>query len=150
MGQVFFADGPIVELSPVALRFVVDVKIAITRRHRVSGNLSAPDSRKDVRDLRNTLRDFSLGPALLFDALVDVDAAMHRVGPVLQALVNGADYYLDLSASDRNERGKFFAIEVIAALGQGIRTAPYFWDRENSSVVIRLPDERRRAEDEGR
>jgi KaiC/GvpD/RAD55 family RecA-like ATPase len=82
--------------------------------------------------------------------LVDVDAAMHRVGPVLQALVNGADYYLDLSASDRNERGKFFAIEVIAALGQGIRTAPYFWDRENSSVVIRLPDERRRAEDEGR
>ena len=67
--------GSIVDLSPFVLRFVVDVKIAIARRHRVSGNLSAADSRKDVRDLRDTLWDFSLGLQLLFDALVDVDAA---------------------------------------------------------------------------
>ena len=67
--------GSIVDLSPFVLRFVVDVKVAIARRHRVSGNLSAADSRKDVRDLRDTLLDFSLGLALLFDALVDVNAA---------------------------------------------------------------------------
>jgi hypothetical protein len=80
--------------------------------------------------------------------LVDVDAAMHRVGPVLQALVNGADYYLDLSAVDRNEHGTFFSIEIIAALGQEIRTGPYFWDRENSAVVIRDSEKHRRILDE--
>ena len=80
--------GSIVDLSPFFARLVVDVKIAIARRHRVGGNLRAPDSRKDVRDLRDTLGDFSLGLALLFDALVDVDAARpknhHGESPFIQ------------------------------------------------------------------
>ena len=74
-GELIFGDQAIVDLSPFFARFVVDVKVGIARRHRVGGDLRAADSRKDMRDLRDTLGDFSLRLPLLFDALVDIDAA---------------------------------------------------------------------------
>jgi hypothetical protein len=73
--QFFLGDWPIVDLSPFALRFVVNVKVAIARRHWVGRNFRAADARKDVRDFRNPFLDFLLRLTLLFGAFVDINAA---------------------------------------------------------------------------
>src|SRR5262249_46235788 len=71
--QVVFADWMIVDLAPLALRFVVDVKVAITRRDWVGCNFCAADPRKDVRDFRHAVFDFLLGLSLLFDASLKIN-----------------------------------------------------------------------------
>ena len=73
--QFFLADWLIVDLSPFTLGFVVNVKVAIARRHRVGRNFRAADARKDVCDFRDTFLDFLFCLALLFGAFVDVNAA---------------------------------------------------------------------------
>src|SRR5262249_10182013 len=73
--QFLPADEPTTELSPLVLRFVVDVEIAVARRHWIGCNLRAADSREHVRNLGHTLPDFFLGLALVCDALSDVHAA---------------------------------------------------------------------------
>src|SRR5262249_36814799 len=73
--QFLLAYRFVVYFSPFVLRLVVNVKITIARRHRIGGNFCATNSREDVCDLRDTPGNFLLGPALLFDALLDVDAA---------------------------------------------------------------------------
>jgi hypothetical protein len=66
----------------------------------------------------------------------DVETAMHRVGPLLQTLVNAADFYIDISAGSSQSKPGLYEIEVVSALGQEVRKGPYFWNRENSIVVV--------------
>ncbi|WP_316193738.1 RAD55 family ATPase [Bradyrhizobium sp. SZCCHNRI1029] len=66
---------------------------------------------------------------------LDLTVARERAGPVLQALVNAADFYFDVSASgdDRNE----FRIETVNASEQTI--PPHMvWDRSSLTISTKI------------
>ena len=72
----------------------------------------------------------------------DVEAALRRIGPLLQSLVNSADFYFDLSQENAETRQSLsaFRIDVVTALGQQIRRSNYFWNRDDCVVEI-LPEQ---------
>ncbi|MDH4981876.1 ATPase domain-containing protein [Hyphomicrobium sp. D-2] len=71
----------------------------------------------------------------------DVELASQRVSPLLQALVNSADFYFDLSRTDPTFgiASATVPIELVTALGQDVRPSQYGWDRERSVVVFARP-----------
>lgn len=72
----------------------------------------------------------------------DVMSVAHRSTPLLQALINAADYYLDVSSAynnekvkDRSDRDNLYQVRVATAFGQAVpRSALAFWDREAMQV----------------
>jgi hypothetical protein len=65
----------------------------------------------------------------------DVETVTHRIGPLLQAIVNAADFYLNVThVSDEVQSAQ---IEVVSALGQPIRRLPYFWNPQSLLVEFR-------------
>lgn len=77
-----------------------------------------------------------MNEAPLFAA--DVMSVAHRSTPLLQALVNSADYYLDISSAyddarvkERSDRDNLYEVRVATAFGQAVlRSGLAFWDRE--------------------
>jgi hypothetical protein len=66
----------------------------------------------------------------------DVEMATRRVAPLLQALINSADFYLDISApaGEVSATTEKFRIVVVNAFGQDIRHSELFWDRAKLCV----------------
>jgi len=68
----------------------------------------------------------------------DVRSVAHRSIPLLQALINSADYYLDVSSAYekeyvkvRSDRDNLYEVRVATAFGQAVpRSSSAFWDRE--------------------
>ena len=68
----------------------------------------------------------------------DVMSVAHRSTPLLQALANSADYYLDISSAyndervkSRSDRDNLYEVRVATAFGQAVpRSGLAFWDRE--------------------
>ncbi len=68
----------------------------------------------------------------------DVMSVAHRSTPLLQALINSADYYLDVSSAssnpsikDRYDRDNLYQVRVATAFGQPVpRSEVTIWDRE--------------------
>jgi len=70
----------------------------------------------------------------------DVHTATQRVGPLLQAIVNSADFYLDISPSATGGNAGLYPIEVVTAMGQEAKgRSNYFWNRERSIVMLQYP-----------
>jgi hypothetical protein len=63
---------------------------------------------------------------------LDLTVARERAAPVLQALVNAADFYFDVSASggNRNE----FVIDTVNASEQAI-PPEMIWDKTNLTIT---------------
>lgn len=61
----------------------------------------------------------------------DVEMANRRVAPLLQALINSADYYIDISPQGHRafDEGKLFKIEIVNAIGQDVAPSKLSWDR---------------------
>jgi hypothetical protein len=68
----------------------------------------------------------------------DVETVTHRIGPLLQAIVNAADFYINISYS--SEESPSAAIELVSALAQPIRKLPYFWNPQSMLVESRTSD----------
>ncbi|WP_298430819.1 hypothetical protein [uncultured Jannaschia sp.] len=72
----------------------------------------------------------------------DVMSVAHRSTPLLQALINSADYYLDVSSAYNNEivrsrsdRDNLYEVRVATAFGQAVpRSGVAFWDREAMQI----------------
>lgn len=68
----------------------------------------------------------------------DVMSVAHRSTPLLQALANSADYYLDICSAygdarvkERSDRDNLYEVRVATAFGQAVpRSGLAFWDRE--------------------
>ena len=68
----------------------------------------------------------------------DVMSVAHRSTPLLQALANSADYYLNISSAyddervkKRSDRNNLYEVRVATAFGQAVpRSGLAFWDRE--------------------
>lgn len=76
---------------------------------------------------------------------MDVRSVAHRSTPLLQALVNSADYYIDVSAEDDGENAdidhNLYKIRVATALGQAVpRDTNRFWHREAMQIVGKRPN----------
>lgn len=73
----------------------------------------------------------------------DVLSVAHRSTPLLQALINSADYYLDVSSAyenkdvrERSDRDNLYEIKVATAFGQAVpRSGLAFWDREALQIT---------------
>ena len=73
----------------------------------------------------------------------DVMSVAHRSTPLLQALVNSADYYLDISSAyddarvkKQSDRDKLYEVRVATAFGQAVpRSGLAFWDREAMQIT---------------
>jgi hypothetical protein len=65
---------------------------------------------------------------------MDVNLISNRSLPLLQSLVNSADFYIDVSLekeTDNLSKKKLYDINVVSSLGQPIPTSKVFkWDRE--------------------
>lgn len=66
---------------------------------------------------------------------IDVELSMQRVAPLLQALINSSDYYLDISPEATPNGGVRLPIEVVSALDSSIGMKGYCWDREKLRVT---------------
>ena len=72
----------------------------------------------------------------------DVMSVAHRSTPLLQALTNSADYYLDICSAyddarvkERSDRDNLYEIRVATAFGQAVpRSNRAFWDREAMQI----------------
>ena len=81
-----------------------------------------------------------MGNAPLLSA--DVMSVAHRSTPLLQALINSADYYLDVSSAyynekvtSRSDRDNLYEVRVATAFGQAVpRSGVAFWDREAMQI----------------
>ncbi|MFD2174847.1 RAD55 family ATPase [Rhodobacter lacus] len=81
-----------------------------------------------------------MGGAPLLSA--DVMSVAHRSTPLLQALINSADYYLDVSSAydhdqvkKRSDRDNLYEVKVATAFGQAVpRSSVAFWDREAMQI----------------
>lgn len=81
-----------------------------------------------------------MGSAPLLSA--DVMSVAHRSTPLLQALINSADYYLDVSSAydneqvkGRSDRDNLYEVRVATAFGQAVpRSGVAFWDREAMQI----------------
>lgn len=73
----------------------------------------------------------------------DVKSVAQRSAPLLQALVNSADYYLDVSSAwddeevrQRSDRDNLYKIRVATAFGQVVpRSHVGYWNREAMQIV---------------
>ncbi|WP_156824802.1 RAD55 family ATPase [Methylocystis rosea] len=68
---------------------------------------------------------------------LDVRIANNRIAPLLQALVNSADFYLDVSAKQTKDEAPNYEIRVISAFGQSVSRSEHFWNREKMYVEQR-------------
>ncbi|MGJ8546323.1 MAG: hypothetical protein ACSHWZ_12840 [Sulfitobacter sp.] len=74
--------------------------------------------------------------------VADVMSVAHRSTPLLQVLINSADYYLDVSSAhdleqikNRSDRDSLYQVRVATAFGQAVpRSAIAFWDREAMQI----------------
>lgn len=65
----------------------------------------------------------------------DVETVTHRIGPLLQAIVNAADFYINVTqASDNSQSAR---IEIVSALAQPVRKMPYFLNSQSMIVEFR-------------
>ena len=67
----------------------------------------------------------------------DVKTANSRVAPLLQAIINSADFYFDVSP--RYDVGDVltYSVKVVSALGQDVVPSDYFWNRQTMHVERR-------------
>ncbi|EDZ45488.1 hypothetical protein RBY4I_696 [Rhodobacterales bacterium Y4I] len=73
----------------------------------------------------------------------DVKSVAHRSTPLLQAIVNSADYYIDVSSAyespevkKRSDRDNLYEVKVATAFGQVVpRSTKLFWNREAMQIV---------------
>ncbi len=66
----------------------------------------------------------------------DVNLVTGRIAPLLQAIVNAADFYINIS-QPHEEQLISSPIELVSALAQPIRQQPYFWNSQSLVVEIR-------------
>lgn len=66
----------------------------------------------------------------------DINLVAHRIAPLLQAIVNAADFYINVSQSP-DEAPVSSPIELVSALAQPVKQQPYFWNSQSSVVEIR-------------
>ncbi|MEY9755798.1 RAD55 family ATPase [Bradyrhizobium yuanmingense] len=66
----------------------------------------------------------------------DVNLIAHRVAPLLQAIVNAADFYINVSQSG-DDTAVSSPIELVSAFAQPVRQQPYFWNSQSLVVEIR-------------
>jgi len=76
-------------------------------------------------------------------ALQDLEASRRRIGPLLHALVQGADFSLRVEApalfemrGQKRKRLRLSRIISSAALGQAILDSRHYWDRESGTIRI--------------
>jgi len=67
---------------------------------------------------------------------IDVRSVSHRSTPLLQALVNSADYYVDVSESKNFAEDGNYRIKVVTAFGQEVPRRPEMhWERNKLLIV---------------
>lgn len=66
----------------------------------------------------------------------DVEIATRRVAPLLQAIINAADFFFDISDENYAEQDDRFPIRVVAAFGQSTHTPAYFWNRGTGAIEM--------------
>ncbi|MGY3388725.1 KaiC/GvpD/RAD55 family RecA-like ATPase [Bradyrhizobium sp. USDA 3311] len=66
----------------------------------------------------------------------DVNLVTHRIAPLLQAIVNAADFYLNISQPTEDHIVSS-PIELVSALAQPIQQQPYFWNSQALMVEVR-------------
>ena len=78
----------------------------------------------------------------------DVMSVAHQSTPLLQALANSADYYLDICSAyddarvkERSDRDNLYEVRVATALGQAVpRSVLAFWNREIMQINLQISD----------
>lgn len=65
----------------------------------------------------------------------EVETVTHRIGPLLQAIVNAADFYINVTHPGDDLPSA--QIEVVSALGQPIRRQQFFWNPQSLLVEYR-------------
>jgi hypothetical protein len=68
----------------------------------------------------------------------DVQTVTRRIAPLLQAIVNAADFYLDITPAFEGNGERLSApIELVTAIAQPVQRQPYFWNPQSMMVEVR-------------